>query len=445
MNKTARYILSATLAGCMAAGMAKMPVSVQASDFTSSADQAADVSQISLTKDYLAVNGENTISPKETFTFTVEPYGLWNVGEDGKGRVKYTKDTMPTFQNGTDHTFTIEASAGAAETSKTTELKTQMQMPVYDAVGDYWYKVTEKNNNVAGVIYGTNDSCTEDLTKANNQHDAVYYLHVQVTNGETKGTYIRTVTLHKTAPDAGSTNTAYESWYRDNHANTEGTDKKVADIQNRYYAGSLEIKKTVTGNTGDRDKLFQVKVTFTNDTDASMLSDITCKDYYDAEGNIQATATSLGWTDTINEGSHSEKSFEKVICVKDGATVSFSNIPYGVTYTVAELRPEDDKYTHEFTVDEPDSETTFAGVTLAADTVTAEGTEDMMSEEEKWNAAQATGSIADAKDTVTITNDRVSMIDIGVVTSNAPYIALLLLAGAAGLAFVHRRKDWMEE
>ncbi|MDD5803094.1 MAG: hypothetical protein PUE78_02095, partial [Clostridia bacterium] len=62
-----------------------------------------------------------------------------------------------------------------------------------------------------------------------------------------------------------------------------------------------------------------------------------------------------------------------------------------------------------------------------------------------WNTASATGSITDASDTVTITNTKVSTIDVGVITSNAPYVAMLLLVAAAAFVFVHRRKNMIEE
>ena len=66
-----------------------------------SAINISDTSTITLQKDY--VNGsdsqENTKSPKETFTFTIDRYGLWNVGENGNGQAKYSKDNMPTFSN----------------------------------------------------------------------------------------------------------------------------------------------------------------------------------------------------------------------------------------------------------------------------------------------------------------------------------------------------------
>lgn len=415
----------------------------------------SDTSTITLQKDY--VNGsnlqENTKSPEETFTFTIDRYGLWNVGEDGNGQAKYNKDNMPTFSNSSTtsptNTFTIEVNKGAAGTNPTTKPSVQLTVPTYEAVGDYWYKVTENDNNTAGVIYGTNDSETEDTTSVNGAHKRVYYIHVQVTNGATKGDYIRTLTLHKTAPDVTSvtTNAAYETWY--SNKNTEGqNDKKVADIQNKYYAGSLNIKKTVTGNAGDKNELFEVTVTFKNESKANMNSDITYKNFYDPNGNLTKDATSLSWTDTVETSgtttTHSNKTKEVIFYVKDDTTVTFNNIPYGVTYTVTETQPSDDKYTHTFAHENADDTVTFDSVSLAADEVTTESTDTSKTAAEKWNAAKATGSISDDSDTITITNNKTSVIDIGVMTSDAPYVALLLLIGIVVVVFI-RKKSIIEE
>ena len=57
----------------------------------------------------------------------------------------------------------------------------------------------------------------------------------------------------------------------------------------------------------------------------------------------------------------------------------------------------------------------------------------------------ATGSISDASDVLTITNNKDTTIDVGVITSNAPYAAMLVLAGLAVLLYVRRRKNMIEE
>ena len=463
MNKYFKKGIALAIVGMMTFGMGTTVFAETGGGTTTgtglntSTTDISDTSAITLQKDY--VNGsesqQNTNSPAETFTFTIERYGLWNVGENGNGQVKYNKDNMPTFSNSSTtsptNTFTIEATAGAAGTNPTNKPSVQLTVPTYEAVGDYWYKVTENDNNTAGVIYGTNDSETEDTTSANGAHKRVYYIHVQVINGESEGAYIRTVTLHKTAPDVArvNTNAAYETWYSNNNKNTEGQNgKKVPDIQNKYYAGSLNITKKVTGNAGDKNELFQVTVTFKNESKANMKSDITYKNFYKADGTQTIAATSLGWTDEVVTSDtatiHTNETIEVTFYVKDDTTVTFNNIPYGVTYEITETRPSDDKYTHTFAHENADVTVTFDGVSLNADGVTAESTDTSKTAAEKWNEAKATGSISDDSDTITITNNKTSVIDIGVMTSDAPYVALLLLIGIVVVVFI-RKKSIIEE
>lgn len=463
MNKYFKKGIALAIVGMMTFGMGTTVFAETGGGTTTgtglntSMTDISDTSTITLQKDY--VNGsdlqKNTKSPEETFTFTIERYGLWNVGDAGNGQAKYNKDNMPTFSNSSTtsptNTFTIEASIGAAGTTSANKPSVQLPVPTYEAVGDYWYKVTETDNNTAGVIYGTNDRETENTTSANGAHKRVYYIHVQVTNGESEGAYIRTVTLHKTAPDVTSvtTNAAYETWYSNNNKNTEGqNDKKVADIQNKYYAGSLNITKKVTGNAGDKNELFQVTVTFKNESKANMNSDITYKNFYDVDGKQTTNATSLNWTDTVGtsgtDTTHTSETKEVKFYVKDDTTVTFNNIPYGVTYEITETRPSDDKYTHTFAHENTDDTVNFDSVSLAADEVTTESTDTSKTAAEKWNAAKATGSISDDSDTITITNNKTSVIDIGVMTSDAPYVALLLFIGIVVVVFI-RKKSIIEE
>lgn len=205
----------------------------------------------------------------------------------------------------------------------------------------------------------------------------------------------------------------------------------------------MNIKKTVTGNAGDKNELFQVTVTFKNESKANMNSDITYKNFYDVNGNQTIAATPLGWTDTVGtSGTNETKTVS--FYVKDDTTVTFNNIPYGVTYEITETRPSDDKYTHTFAHENADDTVTFDSVSLAADEVTTESTDTSKTAAEKWNAAKATGSISDDSDTITITNNKTSVIDIGVMTSDAPYVALLLLIGIVVVVFI-RKKSIIEE
>ena len=75
-------------------------------------------------------------------------------------------------------------------------------------------------------------------------------------------------------------------------------------------------------------------------------------------------------------------------------------------------------YTHSFAFENADS----------GDAVTAEGG--------SWANAKATGTITDAEDKLTITNNKESEIDVGVLLENAPFIALIVFVLAAAVILI---------
>ena len=91
--------------------------------------------------------------------------------------------------------------------------------------------------------------------------------------------------------------------------------------------------------------------------------------------------------------------------------------------------------------------TTFNGTALGADTVavSAEAADKQNTGDFFGTDNGASGSISDASDTLTITNYKETTIDVGVILSDAPYVAMLILAGAAVLLYVRRRKTTIEE
>ena len=60
------------------------------------------------------------------------------------------------------------------------------------------------------------------------------------------------------------------------------------------------------------------------------------------------------------------------------------------------------------------------------------------------SAKQATGSISDPSNVVTITNEKNTTIDIGVITEDLPFVAMIALAGAALILLVARKKKASE-
>ena len=529
MNKIMKKVAVLALAGTMTLGMS---VNVLAegtpdrdtnSSFTTAGSTAiSGIDEFYLIKDYDSVNptsgAPNSISPAETFTYEITPYGVWNAGStfEAKGTAtEITKNTMPmlctdsiTTSPGSTLTVTQSVNKGKAVVpsnpeSYTGDEKVTIKLPTYATVGDYWYKVVEKQgekdsannyNPTTGVYYGTNsllnvanDSSITDTEAINGKHTAIYYIHVQVTesdltvDSEKTSAIVSNVTMHKIAPgknddfvnnlsDADTdnngkvSNAEYNTWTDENY----NAGKKVNAIENRYYAGDLVVRKEVTGNAGDKDAYYPITVKFTKDVGTVINSDITVTGgfKFDSTGNkyTQTPFTIYGqyYTSTLldpdkkwsaNVNSTEQLTVTCTFYVTDDTTVTFSNIPYGIKYEVTEGDQSANGYTHSFVYNKDisgksgtttaETGASFNGKSSLSDIATPEGNTGTATE--KWKAANATGYITDARDIVTVINEKNSTIDIGVITSNAPYIAMLVLVAAALVLFVRRRKNMIEE
>lgn len=417
-----------------------------------------DTSSITLLKKIDAGTTGATATTAE-FKFTITPLDVWNANKaDG---TKYNASTMPKFESGsTDdkNVYTVTASSGANPLEGVV-----VNLPTYEHVGDYWYTVQEVTtyNPVTGMIYGTNDAQTEDNT-ANLGHNATYYMHVQVLYNESKQR-VRSVTLHLNAPDATSgNNTSYNSWVK----GTEGHEyenyesgAKVNDIENKIYTGALTITKSVTGNAGNKDQFFPVKVTFTKPEGTVIESDITYSAFTANDATVPTNCAILGqgntaiadttcynWDGTnLSTVKTNQASVTVTVYVKDATEVIFSNIPYGVTYTISEQLPEDDTYEQKME-GTADAVISFAGSSIAADenkmsTATTRNTD----ADANGYGLLAAGTIADANDSWKIVNEKTTAIDVGVIVESAPFVAILVIAAVGAVVIFARRRNHMIE
>lgn len=264
----------------------------------------------------------------------------------------------------------------------------QIALPDFSGygVGDYWYKVTELEGSTAGVTYDANE----------------YYMHIVVTHEDAfnaDGYGISQIAFHKNAPNEDGTYINEKS-------------DKATGFTNTYAAGSLSIASDIKGNFADRTKKFDIVVTFNAPEGKTVTGDI-----YFGDG---AVAIAGGWN-TSNA---------VTVTLGLGDTVEFTNIPDGVTYTIAENDYSSEGYENPvFTFDNADE---------AGDTVYA-GAE--------WTANFAQGTITDDADTVTVLNEKNATIDVGVILENAPYVVLILfvLVMAAVMIITRRRRAFDEE
>lgn len=312
-----------------------------------------------ITKKYTATN-PNTTSPEETFTFTAVATNVKNAGVNAAGNAITTADAPQ---------LTIEAAAyGSGDATTTGADKTLVisHTTPFPNVGIYYYTVTEAASNKAGVT----------------THEEDMLLKVSVIYN-----------------DAGTALEEKYAFYTAMDDKGEGKGTKNSAVENTYSAGSLKVTKVVTGNLGDKNKKFNVTVTFTAPAGKTVAGDISY-----VENGTPKTIATKDWKDGVATVK---------IAVAHNNTIEFTNIPYDVTYTVVE-----DDYTE-----------------------TTEGAKDY--DEAKYEFSDEHEKIDSANDTVTITNNKGdNHIDTGVILDNAPYILMLaVVAGGAMTLVIKKRRE----
>lgn len=237
-----------------------------------------DMKTITITKNYELTN-EGTVSPAETFKFTIERDAVSDAAEG----VTAANMPMPTIGSVTY----VDGEAGSATKSKTVEIR----LPDYTSVGIYTYIVKETAGTTAGVTYyGKN-------------------ILLKVTVIE-QGGKIRVAAVHT----------------EEGHSGTG--DNKKDTFANTYEAGTLNVTKTVAGNLADQSKKFDFTVKFTKPDGKDVNSTITA-----TVAGVGATNFNIAWDD--------KGTYTYTFQLAHGQKASFANLPYGVSYTVTETGAEE--------------------------------------------------------------------------------------------------------
>lgn len=284
---------------------------------------AADTESVVIKKAYKLVGAGS--SPAETFTLV----------QTGSEVTSGDATAAPALGAITGAAF----DAGAATSEGVTKPIT-VNLPEYDRVGIYEYTLKEVKGNTAGVGY----------------YDAAMKLVVTVVNGENG--LERVAAVHTEL--------------------AQGADKSDT-FENTYSAGTLTVKKTVTGNLGDKNKEFDFTVTFAA-----------------PQGKDWTPAIGLPEGATMVEDNPMSYTFK----LKHDGTATFGNLPAGVTYIVTEAE-------------------------VQGYTTTSAGDE---------------GTIVAGLNEVTFTNDKHGEIPTGVTTENLPYVLLIGFVVLAGAALLIKRK-----
>ena len=258
-------LLAGVLSISLAMGVSVMPA------FAASGETYADMDSVVIKKNY-ELASTDTISPEETFTFTIDPVTVTDASEGIEAA-----DYRPIVG---DVTY-AQGEAGSASKTKKIEIK----LPEYDSVGVYTYIIHEVEGNSAGVTY---------------YGDAIL-LRVTVIEQDGK---LRIAAVHTEDPESTG----------------EG---KKDDFDNFYSAGKLEVHKDVEGIMGNKEKYFEFTVQLTGEEGKTYQDS-----YAITGGSYDANPDSI----KIRPGETTEATFY----LKDDDTIHIENLPYGVEYKVSE-------------------------------------------------------------------------------------------------------------
>lgn len=316
---------------------------------------------VTITKNYKVVGSEDKKAPAETFNFTVTPGATIHTetGDVEKTVEKSEATTIPAMAANSDKKtveFTTALTADGTGTFTVDVANLNITKP-----GIYYYTVTETAGNTAGVDYAADPM-------------------------------IMVITAGYADDDENST----LSYWVGLHDSKVFNDKNKP-FENTYTAGSLNVTKKVTGSLGNKDKKFNIDVTFTAPAGKTVNSTITYVN--NGEKTIAPAAWKLNTTTNKYEATVTVELAHK-------GSVQFNNIPKDVTYIVEEQDYSGAEYT-----------------------ATYEG--------------DKSGTIANDVKSTTITNHKGDdNIDTGVILDNAPYILMLaVVAGAAMTLVIKKRRE----
>lgn len=315
---------------------------------------AKDDQEASFTLTYKLEN-DNTSNPAETFTFR---FYNGTVTDAAAGVV------APEIPDAT-----VPFGAGAATlTGLQQQVQVALSRVTWLSVGIYTYDVKQVAGTTAGVTY-SNVTAKLKVTVARDE---------TISDESANKYYVAFVSLALDEDGNGIPG------------------QKTAEFVNTYSAGSLSVTKNVTGNLGDKTKYFAITVTLTGEGGKTYAAS-----YPVSGGSKLGNGTEDLTAATISVGKPA------TFWLKDGETFTISNLPYNVSYTVAETAESAKGYTVSY-------------------------------------SANQNGTISKATDTVTVTNTKNSVVDTGIVLDSLPYVLLIAVAVVGVVIFTARKRSHRE-
>ncbi|MBP3890971.1 MAG: hypothetical protein J6D29_02240 [Solobacterium sp.] len=278
-------------------------------------------------KKYLVVD-KNTNIPGVTFSFTVAAGAAVDPGE-GTLPV-YAGTGSPTIA---DVTFNAGESADAATALDADEGYTEkigakkditinFSSAVYDKPGVYRYVVTETASTEPGVVNDSQPKRTIDVYVEDNNGELVIAGYVSY-EGEFTAAPKQSYTPNGAATDG----------YANGVPEGSGDMTKSNKYVNEYITNELELSKQVTGNQGDKESQWEMKVNF----------ETLATGYNVKYAKVKENGT------PISEPTYTDYTNNSAITLGHDDTYDFIGIPEGVKYTVTETKENQDGYTTTYT------------------------------------------------------------------------------------------------
>lgn len=325
----------------------------------------------------LKIGGNNgATAPAETYNFTVV------LDADSSN---YPSDYAPPA---------IVSSFGISfmATDVTTNTGHELTLPDYTRVGTYVYKISETKGGSLGVTY---------------DETPVYMVVTVLTDGED---FYRYVALRKGSVDGRKVGgnegeEGYVPAFTNIFDATTPTPPQTTptpgggDDPTDTNTTGLSLKKTVSGNSGDRLQYFPFEVTFTIPDGKIYNGTIGI-----SGGSNSSNPTNATFRDTTNGTS------KVTVYLKADETITFSNVPVGMQYSIKETN------TYNHTATSAGFTSAFTSNTLSNTVVTSENHKEV------------------------INNDKDQTIPTGVSLDSLPYVIMLVTVAAAAMLIVLKKK-----
>ncbi|MCD7748784.1 MAG: hypothetical protein LUH42_01895 [Oscillospiraceae bacterium] len=361
---------------------------------------------------------------------------LTTTGGFTKVYVDATGNTLTTVPVGDVLTFTVTATSAPSAYLEDSTLNDALGLLKVNGTA-----LSGTNGTATTNVTVSQQSQTISLTENNPTVAGNYYYTITETSTTAQGVTISSATIYILMKvsydnDRNLTTTIY-STNRTSDSGSEMVTDKAYQIKNVYSLGTLEVKKTINGDMADTSDMFLVAVTFTSTkpvlsaisyTTSNITTDQTLtynsqSITVDVEGSIAAYSTdsSSGWTYDSATGTYTATI---TVAVTNSTTVTFSNIPDGVTYSVQEYdytsgTINDDNY----------------GYKTASYSVTDTQATPTVGSDNKSGTIDGAGT-----DTVTITNEKQSTTETGVSLESLPYVLVLVAVLALGAVLIVRKR-----